>query len=244
MSFFGKNIRKIRSIRKISQTEFANIFDISRASVGSYEEGRAEPKIEIISNVAKYFSITIDELINKELTVNDLYHFDVGSEPVFKTGQARELDLIQIPFYQSTKLSEILERRNENKNKTLTIPELPKHKNLAAVLIQANSITDRPSIFSDNETLILDLQSINIKSDTFYLVKTNNAIYISKLIELANQKIYLSQVKNEILILDRKDLELCLPIVQRIGGVHAMDTSNKINDLELKIDQLIKKIYQ
>ncbi len=76
MSFFGKNIRKIRSIKKISQTEFARIFDLSRASVGSYEEGRAEPKIEIITKVANYFSITLDELINKELTVNELYHFD------------------------------------------------------------------------------------------------------------------------------------------------------------------------
>ncbi|MTI32320.1 helix-turn-helix domain-containing protein, partial [Xanthovirga aplysinae] len=48
MSYIGKNIRKIRSVKKLSQAAFAQLFDLGRATVGAYEEGRAEPKIDTI----------------------------------------------------------------------------------------------------------------------------------------------------------------------------------------------------
>ncbi len=77
MSQIGKNIKRIRSTKKLSQSQFAEIFNLTRGSVGAYEEGRAEPKIDTIIQIANYFSLSIDLLLNKELTVNDLYHFDV-----------------------------------------------------------------------------------------------------------------------------------------------------------------------
>ena len=48
MSFFGKNIRKIRSVKTLSQQAFAELFDLKRGTLGAYEEGRSEPKIETI----------------------------------------------------------------------------------------------------------------------------------------------------------------------------------------------------
>ena len=77
MSQIGKNIKRIRSAKKLSQSQFAEVFNLTRGSVGAYEEGRAEPKIDTIIQIASYFSLSIDLLLNKELTVNDLYHFDV-----------------------------------------------------------------------------------------------------------------------------------------------------------------------
>ncbi len=77
MSFIGKNIKKIRAVKKVSQISFSELFKLSRTSVGSYEEGRAEPKIDTIIQIANHFGIAIDLLLTKELTINDLYHFDV-----------------------------------------------------------------------------------------------------------------------------------------------------------------------
>ncbi len=77
MSQIGQNIRKIRSAKKLSQTQFAEIFELTRGSVGAYEEGRAEPKIDTIIQIANYFSVSIDLLLNKEVTTNDLFHLDV-----------------------------------------------------------------------------------------------------------------------------------------------------------------------
>ncbi|MGB5944183.1 MAG: helix-turn-helix transcriptional regulator [Leeuwenhoekiella sp.] len=75
MSYFGKNIRKIRSVKTLSQQAFAELFDLKRGTLGAYEEGRSEPKIETIIKIANYFSIPIDDLLTKELTVNRLLKF-------------------------------------------------------------------------------------------------------------------------------------------------------------------------
>lgn len=75
MSYFGKNIRKIRTAKKMSQSEFAKLFDLKRTALGSYEEGRAEAKIDTIIKVADYFGLTLDQLLRKEITVNEIFHF-------------------------------------------------------------------------------------------------------------------------------------------------------------------------
>jgi len=75
MTYIGKNIKKIRILKKMSQTEFAEIFDLKRTTLGSYEEGRAEPKIETLIKIADYFKLSLDLLVRKELTVNEIFHF-------------------------------------------------------------------------------------------------------------------------------------------------------------------------
>ncbi len=75
MSFFGKNIKKIRSVKGLSQQAFADLFSMKRGTLGAYEEGRSEPKIETIIKIANYFSISIDHILTQELTVNELLRF-------------------------------------------------------------------------------------------------------------------------------------------------------------------------
>jgi transcriptional regulator with XRE-family HTH domain len=76
MSKIGKNIRKIRVVKQLSQASFAQIFNLARPSVGAYEEGRAEPRIDTLVQIGQYFGLTIDDLLNKDLTINDLSRFD------------------------------------------------------------------------------------------------------------------------------------------------------------------------
>ena len=75
MSFFGKNIKKIRKVKGLNQHAFAELFGLKRATLGAYEEGRSEPKIDTVIKVANYFSILIDDLLRSELTVNQLLQF-------------------------------------------------------------------------------------------------------------------------------------------------------------------------
>jgi len=75
MSLFGKNIRKIRTVKSLSQQGFAEIFDLKRGTLGAYEEGRSEPRIETIIKIANHFSIPIGDMLTKELTVNQLLKF-------------------------------------------------------------------------------------------------------------------------------------------------------------------------
>src|SRR5690606_14706776 len=47
--------------------------------------GRAEPKLDTIIKMAHHFGLSIDVLLTKELTVNELYKFDI-----FKAGETRQ----------------------------------------------------------------------------------------------------------------------------------------------------------
>lgn len=77
MSFIGQNIKRIRAVRKLSQAKFAELFNLARPSVGAYEEGRSEPKIQTVIEIAHYFGLSIDVLLTKELTVKELYSFNL-----------------------------------------------------------------------------------------------------------------------------------------------------------------------
>ena len=65
----------------MSQSAFADIFGITRASIGSYEEGRAEPKIDTIIQIAKHFGISLEQILQHELTVNELYLSEIRPTP-------------------------------------------------------------------------------------------------------------------------------------------------------------------
>jgi len=90
MSFIGKNIKKIRTVRKLSQQQFSELFSLSRTSVGAYEEERAEPKVETLIQIAHYFGLSIDVILTKELSVNDLYNIDVLNQRLDKAHNIKE----------------------------------------------------------------------------------------------------------------------------------------------------------
>ena len=73
---FGKNIKKIRNVHSLSQQVFADIFELKRGTLGAYEEGRSNPKLETVLKIANHFSIGIEELLTGELTVNRLIKFN------------------------------------------------------------------------------------------------------------------------------------------------------------------------
>lgn len=84
MTEIGKNIKKIRSVKKISQAQFAELFELNRGSVAAYEEGRAEPKLDTIIQIANYFSFSIDLLLNTELQANELLRLNALNEKLDK----------------------------------------------------------------------------------------------------------------------------------------------------------------
>jgi len=72
----AKNFKKLRLFKNLNQSEFAELFGITRSTVGSYEEGRAEPKLETLLKIADHFKLKVDDLIRSELTVNKIAHFE------------------------------------------------------------------------------------------------------------------------------------------------------------------------
>lgn len=64
MSNISSNLKFLRKKNGITQQQFADLMDIKRASVGSYEEDRAEPKYELLKKIAEYYGLSMDELAN------------------------------------------------------------------------------------------------------------------------------------------------------------------------------------
>ena len=67
--FLSSNLRYMRKkVRKLSQQELAAELGISRGALGSYEEGRAEPKLTLLTQIAQFFGVSVDALLNQDLT--------------------------------------------------------------------------------------------------------------------------------------------------------------------------------
>lgn len=140
MSIIGKNIRKIRTVKKFSQAAFAEIFNLARPSVGAYEEERSEPKLETVIQIASYFGISIDSLLTKELTINDLYNFNIHLEQdvkveTFEKKSGPDTNFIKSVLVPGDKQIEYIVHIN-NRDFISSLPKvlIPKHhhKNIRA----------------------------------------------------------------------------------------------------------------
>ena len=60
---FGKSISKLRNQSKLSQSQFAEIFDVSQQAVQKWESGMSVPDVERIIKIAKYFDVSLDSLL-------------------------------------------------------------------------------------------------------------------------------------------------------------------------------------
>ncbi len=96
MTYFGTNLKKIRQIKGLSQQAFAELIDLNRGVVSSYEEGRAEPKIETLLRIANYFGIPIDDIVSKPLTVNQLANFELIEDSISSFEQDKSIEWQQI----------------------------------------------------------------------------------------------------------------------------------------------------
>jgi len=59
----GQSIYKIRNNAKLTQDQFAEIFDVSQQAVQKWESGSAVPDIEKIVKIGKYFDVSLDSLV-------------------------------------------------------------------------------------------------------------------------------------------------------------------------------------
>lgn len=60
-----KNLKKLRTEKKISQQHLASILGISQQSINKYENHNVEPDVSILIAIAEYFDTTIDYLVGK-----------------------------------------------------------------------------------------------------------------------------------------------------------------------------------
>lgn len=99
MRRIATNISFLRKQRGMTQEQLAEELGITRSRIGSYEEGRSEPSIEILILISGFFHLPIDALVRHDLSRSKNKSFiDIGNQrvlfPILVDGA--EKDLIEV----------------------------------------------------------------------------------------------------------------------------------------------------
>ena len=148
MGKIGKNIQKIRKVKGLSQHAFAEIFQLTRGNISSYEEQRAEPKLSTVVEIAKYFGIPLDDFIAKDLSVNELLHYN--TELVLETEELkRNYRLIAIPYVSGYNLPDFIAHHKEEKFiKALPQIVVPNYSEYQLIAIEVSNSENLPLGFN------------------------------------------------------------------------------------------------
>ena len=63
---FCEKLQELRKQKGLTQEELADVLFVSRAAVSKWESGRGYPNIDSLKAIAKYFSVTVDDLLSGE----------------------------------------------------------------------------------------------------------------------------------------------------------------------------------
>ena len=63
---FNEKLQELRKNEGLTQEELAQQLYVSRTAVSKWESGRGYPNIDSLKAIAKYFSVTVDELLSSD----------------------------------------------------------------------------------------------------------------------------------------------------------------------------------
>ena len=63
---FNEKLQELRKNKGFTQEELAEALYVSRTAISKWESGRGYPSIDSLKEIAKYFSVTIDELLSSD----------------------------------------------------------------------------------------------------------------------------------------------------------------------------------
>jgi transcriptional regulator with XRE-family HTH domain len=67
--YFGPNLKLLRARRGRSQEEVAIGLDVKRSSWSGYENGSAEPQLDLLVRISGYFKVSLDKLLKDDLSL-------------------------------------------------------------------------------------------------------------------------------------------------------------------------------
>ena len=83
----GKRIVTIRKERKMSQEDFAELFNVTRQTISSWENSKSYPDIETIVKISDKFNISLDILLREDKNMIETYKNDSKQKKIFRICQ-------------------------------------------------------------------------------------------------------------------------------------------------------------
>lgn len=63
MRQIGKNIKKYRTEKGMTQDQLAEKLNVTRQAVSNWETGKTQPDIEMLTKISEYFDVSVEHLI-------------------------------------------------------------------------------------------------------------------------------------------------------------------------------------
>jgi transcriptional regulator with XRE-family HTH domain len=101
MTKIGANIKKVRTTKGLSQQAFADLFQLTRGNISSYEENRADPKIDTVIQIANYFNIPLNQFITQNISIHEILKYN-GDRLIEDEKHSINRQLKPVPFINDT----------------------------------------------------------------------------------------------------------------------------------------------
>jgi transcriptional regulator with XRE-family HTH domain len=66
--YIDKNIRYLRKVKSLTQKDLARLMGTTHSTISGYEKGLNEPTAGVLNKLAQALEVSIDDLLNKDLT--------------------------------------------------------------------------------------------------------------------------------------------------------------------------------
>ena len=109
---FGEKLKKLRTDKSLTQDELAEKLYVTRTAISKWESDRGYPNIDSLKQIAKFFSVTVDELLSGDELLTIAEQENRQKEKYFRDLVYALLDLIAmmlffLPFFAQNSNSEI-----------------------------------------------------------------------------------------------------------------------------------------
>ncbi len=220
MTKIGANIKKIRTTKGLSQQAFADLFELTRGNISSYEENRAEPRIETVMQIANYFGIPLHQFIHQNLSIHEILKYNgdkiIGDENHIINLQLRQVPFINDAIYMKCSYQELPFNDWESFPK-LVLPEA-KHHNLVALSFNP-SIPHHESLpqYQLNDVMIFE----EVTRQNIHLCQQKTGLYISER-EIMIGRYEIKDDKIDLVLSDFKKESFDFTFTQRFWKLFAM----------------------
>jgi len=146
MEIVNRNLRFLRQKEGLTQREFAERLALKQATVGAYEEGRATPPLSCLTDVSRIFKVSLDNLINADLSVLPERSWRVSGKPrkevLAITVDAHNRENVELVTQKASAgyLSGFQDPEFVKELPKINMPVLPRNRTYRAFEIQGDSM--------------------------------------------------------------------------------------------------------
>lgn len=120
-NIFGQNLRKLRTLKKISLNKLGKELGVTGAAISSWELGNKEPNYDMLIKVSSYFMVSTDYLLSHQILDNEEQKQEVVTQLAHKLYEKSK----DIPVFEEELLSYISYLAFKNKSEHEALKGIP-----------------------------------------------------------------------------------------------------------------------